>query len=539
MLITERKKEKNSFLLGNVRIGELSDLIKGKSHDVHFLLFINDIKGSFLLNSYSFDSMVTLLLSNMFSCPSQLLISFVVILIFVYGFFSVYLKCMFKRFLRIQLRKRLLDAGRRPLETGVFALFYRNSLCHLQKVNNELLMKILHKNHLCAFYTDRSISFVSSCCQQGTYASIDEFRENVSLTTYEDYRDYVDRIVQNGEENILSADQIVYFATTSGTTGRNKLIPIVASTVRPGIMLMRTGSSRLLMSLPSSRPAPQQRLFQLYSGKRSELFTKSKNGTPIGPLSLYRSAIPCGSLFKLAMSAYDVVPFDLVEEIPDFETSTFVQLVFALSIPDIFSYTVNFSPTFIHTIKIIEKYFEEMACCISTANFDHSSLIRDNISNLQLKRKLDRALNEVTMEYGGLNYRLKRAEYIRNECLKEHVPGILHRLWPSLMYTSTVLGSSYAMYKDQIQGYCGDKLRLINLPYYLASEGAFGSLASIHTDEYFLSPAHAFFEFIREEDIHQVSLDGMISYTDQFSWIFDLDSTKNSSDFGNRSRTSI
>jgi hypothetical protein len=39
---------------------------------------------------------------------------------------------------------------------------------------------------------------------------------------------------------------------------------------------------------------------------------------------------------------------------------------------------------------------------------------------------------------------------------------------------------------------------------YAASEGFFGSLASIQTDEYFLSPTAAFFEFIREEDIHQV-----------------------------------
>jgi hypothetical protein len=47
-------------------------------------------------------------------------------------------------------------------------------------------------------------------------------------------------------------------------------------------------------------------------------------------------------------------------------------------------------------------------------------------------------------------------------------------------------------------------LPLINAPIYAASEGFFGSLASIYTDEYLLSPTAAFFEFIREEDIHQV-----------------------------------
>ncbi len=60
------------------------------------------------------------------------------------------------------------------------------------------------------------------------------------------------------------------------------------------------------------------------------------------------------------------------------------------------------------------------------------------------------------------------------------------------------------MYKERIQFYCGERLPLINMPMYAASEGFFGSLASIQTDEYFLSPTAAFFEFIREEDIHQV-----------------------------------
>jgi hypothetical protein len=90
------------------------------------------------------------------------------------------------------------------------------------------------------------------------------------------------------------------------------------------------------MSLPSIFSSPEQHIFQLYSGTKMKLFPKSKDGIPIGPLSLYRSGIPCDFILKLAISTYDVVPFDLIEEIPDFETSTFVQLVSVLAIPDIY-----------------------------------------------------------------------------------------------------------------------------------------------------------------------------------------------------------
>jgi hypothetical protein len=59
-------------------------------------------------------------------------------------------------------------------------------------------------------------------------------------------------------------------------------------------------------------------------------------------------------------------------------------------------------------------------------------------------------------------------------------------------------------YEGEIQFHCGHRLPLINISVYDANEGFFGSLASNHTEEYFLSPSTVFYEFIKEEDIHQV-----------------------------------
>jgi hypothetical protein len=103
----------------------------------------------------------------------------------------------------------------------------------------------------------------------------------------------------------------------------------------------------------------------------------------------------------------------------------------------------------------MEKYSEEISHCISTANFHDSSLVRENISDSKLIIQLNRTLEEMTIEYGGFTYRLERAECIPNECMKKDLPGILHRLWPNLVYASTVLGSSFAMHKNEIEGYCG------------------------------------------------------------------------------------
>jgi len=73
------------------------------------------------------------------------------------------------------------------------------------------------------------------------------------------------------------------------------------------------------MSLPSLFPSPEQRTFQLRGGKKFESFPRTEGGIPFGS----------GPLLKLAVSSYDVLSLDLIEEISDFETTVFVQLVFA------------------------------------------------------------------------------------------------------------------------------------------------------------------------------------------------------------------
>jgi len=200
----------------------------------------------------------------------------------------------------------------------------------------------------------------------------------------------------------------------------------------------------------------------------------------------------------------NVIALDLIEDLVDFETSIFVQLVFALMIPDIFAYVVTFAAAFIHTTKLIENHVEEIALCISTADFNHSSLIRNNIQDHESRARLNQALNIVSLEYGGELYRLKRAECIRKECLKKDIPGILHRLWPTLVFVCTAIGGSFAMYKKKIEYYAGENLPVINFTTFAASEGFFGSLVSIYTDEYFPLPTCVFYEFIKEEDVHQV-----------------------------------
>lgn len=395
-----------------------------------------------------------------------------------------------------------------PNSADAFVSYYISYLCNLQTTNNELLKTILQKNQSSLFFRDRSISLLTSyngTSEEKEYISVDEFRQKAPLTTYNDYRDYMDRMIFGEEKNLLSLEKIIYFSTSSGTTGKMKYLPVIAETMKNIGESTKLAMAIICRSLPaSSLLSSRQRVFSLQSGKKSGLFQRAKDGTPIGPLSQSFSALSTMPRNRSLLSTDNTLTLDIVEKINDFDSNAFVQLVFALVAPNLYSYSTSLATIFIHTVKLIENYFEEMSLCISSANFEHSSLLRKHSIDSQLLAQLNQTLIDITSECGGASYRMERAQYIRNECLKINVPGILHRLWPSLLYASTAIGSTFSMYKEEVEFYCGEHLPLINMMIYISSEGPLGALASIHTDEYFLLPTCAFFEFIKEEDIQQV-----------------------------------
>jgi hypothetical protein len=58
--------------------------------------------------------------------------------------------------------------------------------------------------------------------------SIEDYQERVPANTYETLSPFIERVLR-GEANVLTADAPLMFATTSGTTGRAKYIPVTPS----------------------------------------------------------------------------------------------------------------------------------------------------------------------------------------------------------------------------------------------------------------------------------------------------------------------
>jgi hypothetical protein len=78
------------------------------------------------------------------------------------------------------------------------------------------LLAILRRNEATLFGKSRGF---------GSIRSGAEFRRRLPISNYDGHADFIDQMVQ-GQKNILTADDPVFFAVTSGSTGPRKYIPI-------------------------------------------------------------------------------------------------------------------------------------------------------------------------------------------------------------------------------------------------------------------------------------------------------------------------
>ena len=93
---------------------------------------------------------------------------------------------------------------------------YRKALRNPRKTQEKLLKYILSHNRKTAYGRKHGFEDIGS---------VEEFQKRVPIVTYEDIYPYIECMLQ-GMRNVLTKDKVVFFATTSGSTSRPKLIPV-------------------------------------------------------------------------------------------------------------------------------------------------------------------------------------------------------------------------------------------------------------------------------------------------------------------------
>lgn len=309
--------------------------------------------------------------------------------------------------------------------------------------------------------------------------SVEDFRRNLPISRYEDYRPYIER-VKNGDLAAMfgRGTELLMFARTSGTTGHAKYIPITKRFFR------------------EYRRGWQLWGLQAYRDHMGLLTRKTLQFSSDWRQSYAESGIPCGNISGLAAETTPMLtrplflfPRELLQ-IRDTEAKLYASLRIALANSRVgMAMTANPS-TLIEFARRMDRYRDR--------------LIRDlHDGSLAAEFDIPKAVRQSLRRWTGRKRR-GRATELERQVLAS---GQLYPrdAWPELSLLAVWTGGSVGVYLPQLRQFFGElPIRDHGLS---ASEGRMTIPLEDGTSGGLLDYQHHFFEFIPERDYDQPNPD--------------------------------
>jgi hypothetical protein len=302
--------------------------------------------------------------------------------------------------------------------------------------------------------------------------TIEDFRRQVPVLTYEDHQPYISRVLA-GEVGALFAPgtEILMFATTSGTTGEPKRLPITREMFREykaGWRLWAAG---------------------VYGDHRGLLRRKTLQLTSDWQQSHSPSGIPCGQISGLAASTRPAIarfvflPPAAVTRIHDYAAKHYASLRLALASPRIGMIITANPSTLIEFARRADAERESLIRDIhdGTLSCDVPAEVRAALRRTIVRKRPERAreLERIIAEHGSLLPRY---------------------IWPKMLVLAVWTGGSVRIYLSHLERLYGETaIRDHGLS---ASEGRMTIPLSDSSSAGLLDFYHHFFEFIPVEE-HQ------------------------------------
>lgn len=299
-------------------------------------------------------------------------------------------------------------------------------------------------------------------------ASADEYRARVPLTTWDDMAPLVDRMIA-GEQRVLVDEEVFFYATTSGTTGKRKLIPVTPSFVAE----CRASTKLLLRTSLLSFPG-------FLRGKRLTMRSPHVEDLGGGALAGSITVALSGGLSETE-GAFDAVP-NAVYRVADFETRYRLCLRFALQ-EDVSLVSAINPSTLLLFARTLEQHAEGLAAALERGTLGEGLVLDDDLrATLTSRARRDP----------------EAARRVRGS-LERHGRARMRDVFPRLCGLVCWKGGSAPWYLSQLPSSYGE---LPVLDYgYAASEGCFGAPLSTDGAASLLVPHGHFVELVPEDEI--------------------------------------
>ncbi|KAK1572219.1 hypothetical protein Q3G72_029265 [Acer saccharum] len=340
------------------------------------------------------------------------------------------------------------------------------------QIQKQVLKEILHRNS----HTEYLRGFLND---DDEYDDAEVFKNKVPVVNYEDTIPYIQRIANGEPSQIISAQPITEFLTSSGTSGgQPKMMPSTAEDLD-----RKTFFYNMLV------PVMNKYVDGLDQGKGMYLlFIKPEICTPSGLMArpVLTSYYKSKNFRNRPFNRFNVYTSpDETILCPDSKQSMYSQLLCGLVQRDeVLRVGAVFSSAFLRAIKFLEDHWKELCTNIRSGH------VSDWITDPSCRKAVSIMLNEPNQEL---------ADLIEQECGGgKSWEGIIKRIWPRTKYIEVIVTGSMAQYIPTLEFYSGG-LPLISTMY-ASSECYFGinikPLCMPCDVSYTLLPNMAYFEFL-------------------------------------------
>ncbi|MEG0824425.1 MAG: GH3 auxin-responsive promoter family protein [Oscillospiraceae bacterium] len=342
------------------------------------------------------------------------------------------------------------------------------------KYQQELLFKLLEDNKDTEYGKKYGFSEITS---------IKEFQEKLPITKFDNYAEYITRMTQHGESNLITVYPVNHYNRSAGTMGTPKCIPV-------------------------SDPAAQ--LFFKYSRNYFDGMIADKigsewiNGKNVSIVECFDAidTLPCGASSG-AVSAkmmLDARPYwGLLVTSPDEavfpQASTFTRYLharFAIMEQNVAQLSSSFSSYLYELMRYIENNWELLVSDIANGTISESISLHPNARKTLMER---------------IKPMPERAAQLREIFEQGFEKPIATKIWPNLTFIVAVGTGVFQSYMDKLRTrYVGEEVPC----YYLgltASEGTFSVPFQLSNPSSVLIPESMFFEFLpvdAEDDFSKV-----------------------------------
>lgn len=331
--------------------------------------------------------------------------------------------------------------------------------------NNKLLLKIVRANRNTEFGKLHGFDKIRS---------VEDFRENVPVSTYEDYAPFIERL-KAGEGNLLSKAKVIGYSRTSGSSGVPKYIPATKASLNAYIKYTWTRA----LALGAEELKRQGRRYR--PGRGVFLSPATNDCLPNGML--------CSNIAEIGARQFGFIyPYILTvpqKKLFDVHDGDYVYNIyrFALADEDVtFVFSVFFSIN-VSQIAYLKENWRIIVDDIEKGTINDSIRLAP-----ELRRELSAHIRPMP----------ERAAYLRRQFEQGFDSTLFPRIWPKLAVMCGIGNASFKPATDFVRSMCGDVP--FDFSIYGASEGLIAACYKLDCTDMQLLTDSCFYEFIPQDD---------------------------------------